>query len=151
MKKAWIDAEHAAGVREIEVASLVPPKLIPQFADSEDVVRHALSRSGLTVAVLIPNLKGAERAIAYRLGERWTGTLAGRYSGPQYRTLNNADVNGFTYMGVSKFATVDLRVVYRIAPQWRAAFGIDNLNDYRYWNFHPYPQRSWHAELRFDL
>jgi hydroxymethylglutaryl-CoA lyase len=64
VKKAWIDAEHAAGVREIEVASLVPPKLIPQFADSEDVVRHALSRSGLTVAVLIPNLKGAERAIA---------------------------------------------------------------------------------------
>ncbi len=63
VKKAWIDVEHAAGVREIEVTSLVPPKLIPQFTDSEDVVRHALSRPGLTVAVLIPNLKGAERGI----------------------------------------------------------------------------------------
>jgi hydroxymethylglutaryl-CoA lyase len=63
-KSAWIDAEHAAGVREIEVTSLVPPKLIPQFTDSEAVVRHALGRRGLTVAVLIPNLKGAERGIA---------------------------------------------------------------------------------------
>jgi len=88
---------------------------------------------------------------SYHVGERWTGTLAGRYSGPQYRTLNNADVNGFTYQGVSKFATVDLRIVYRITPQWRAAFGIDNLNNYQYWNFHPYPQRSYSAELKYDL
>ena len=65
VKKAWIDAEHAAGVREIEVSSLVPPnKLLPQFTDSEEVVRHALGRPGLTVAVLIPNLKGAERGMA---------------------------------------------------------------------------------------
>jgi hydroxymethylglutaryl-CoA lyase len=64
VKKAWIDAEHAAGVHEIEVTSLVPPKLIPQFADGEEVIRHALGRPGLIVAVLIPNLKGAERGIA---------------------------------------------------------------------------------------
>jgi hydroxymethylglutaryl-CoA lyase len=64
VKKAWIDAEHAAGVPEIEVSSLVPPKLIPQFIDSEVVVRHALSLPQLTVTVLIPNLKGAERGIA---------------------------------------------------------------------------------------
>ncbi|HLJ62768.1 MAG TPA: hydroxymethylglutaryl-CoA lyase [Stellaceae bacterium] len=64
VKIAWIEAEHAAGVREIEVASLVPPKLIPQFIDAEEVIRFALSQPGLTVAVLIPNLKGAERAIA---------------------------------------------------------------------------------------
>lgn len=64
VKKAWIDAEHAAGVHEIEVTSLVPAKFIPQFTDSEDVIRHALSKPGLAVAVLIPNLKGAERGIA---------------------------------------------------------------------------------------
>lgn len=64
VKKAWIDAEHAAGVHEIEVTSLVPPKLIPQFIDSDVIVDHALSLPHLTVAVLIPNLKGAERGIA---------------------------------------------------------------------------------------
>ncbi|MBC7414098.1 MAG: TonB-dependent receptor [Herminiimonas sp.] len=40
---------------------------------------------------------------------------------------------------------------YRIDPQWTTTFGIDNLNNYKYWNFHPYPQRSYAAEMRFDL
>ena len=74
-----------------------------------------------------------------------------RYSGARYRTLNNADVNGYTYQGVSKCFTTDLRVRWQITRQWSAAFGIDNLNNYQYWNFHPYPQRSYNAELRFDL
>ena len=43
-KIAWIEAEAAAGVREIEVTSYVPPKLIPQFADAEEVTRRALAR-----------------------------------------------------------------------------------------------------------
>jgi len=63
-KIAWIMAEAQAGVREIEVTSYVPPKLIPQFADAEEVTRQALACPGLTVAALIPNLKGAERGIA---------------------------------------------------------------------------------------
>jgi iron complex outermembrane receptor protein len=42
-------------------------------------------------------------------------------------------------------------VTYRIDRQWAAAFGIDNLNNYKYWNFHPYPQRTWVAELKWDL
>jgi hydroxymethylglutaryl-CoA lyase len=63
-KKAWISAEAAAGVREIEVCSFVPAKLIPQFVDAEEIVAHALAIPGLTVAALVPNLKGAERALA---------------------------------------------------------------------------------------
>lgn len=63
-KIAWIEAEAAAGVAEIEVTSYVPPKLIPQFVDAEEVTRRALGVSGLTVAALIPNSRGAERGIA---------------------------------------------------------------------------------------
>jgi len=63
-KKAWISAEAAAGVGEIEVCSFVPPKLFPQFLDADDIVAHARTLPGLAVAVLVPNLKGAERAIA---------------------------------------------------------------------------------------
>ncbi len=62
-KKAWITAEAAAGVPEIEVGSFVPPKLLPQLADTAEVVKHALTINGLTVAVLVPNLKGAENAV----------------------------------------------------------------------------------------
>lgn len=63
-KKQWIDALVAAGVREIEVGSFVPPKLIPQLADTREIVAHALTHPGLTVAVLVPNRRGAQDAIA---------------------------------------------------------------------------------------
>ena len=63
-KIAWIEAEAAAGVREIEVTSYVPPKLIPQFADAEEVTRRALGVPGLTVTALIPNSRGAERGLS---------------------------------------------------------------------------------------
>ena len=62
-KLAWIAAETAAGVREIEVTSYVPPKLIPQFADAQAVTLGALAIPGLTVAALIPNLRGAQRGV----------------------------------------------------------------------------------------
>jgi len=108
---------------------------------------------GDTIGKRQPNIpKWRATALAsYRFDSRWTASLGARYSGPQYRTLNNADVNGFTYQGVSKYFTTDLRVHYRIDRQWSVAAGIDNLNNYPYWNFHPYPQRSYSAELKFDL
>ena len=85
---------------------------------------------------------------AYRWNAAWTSSVAVRYSGQQFRTLNNADVNGYAYMGVSPFTTVDVRTRWQISPQLAAAFGIDNLNNNKYWNFHPYPQRSYTAELK---
>jgi len=63
LKQAWIQAEAAAGVAEIEVGSFVPARLLPQLADTAQVVRFAKTLPGLTVAVLVPNLKGAEAAI----------------------------------------------------------------------------------------
>lgn len=63
-KKAWINAEAAAGVPEIEVGSFVPASLLPQLADTAELVAHARTIPGLKVAVLVPNFKGAEAAIA---------------------------------------------------------------------------------------
>ena len=62
-KLRWIDALYAAGVREIEVASFVPARLLPQMADAAEVVRHALTLSGLTVMALVPNRRGAQAAL----------------------------------------------------------------------------------------
>lgn len=62
-KHDWIDALYRAGVREIEVASFVPAKLLPQMADADSVVRHAKTLPGLTVMALVPNLRGAQAAI----------------------------------------------------------------------------------------
>ena len=62
-KCEWITAEAAAGVTEIEVGSFVPAKVLPQLADTAQVVAHARTIPGLTVAVLVPNLKGAKAAV----------------------------------------------------------------------------------------
>jgi iron complex outermembrane receptor protein len=108
---------------------------------------------GDTIGKQQPNIPKwrATLLASYRFDERWSASLGARYSGRQYRTLDNSDVNGFTYQGVSRFFTADVRVRWQIARQWSAAFGIDNLNNYQYWNFHPYPQRSYTAELKWDL
>ena len=63
-KKAWIAAEAAAGVPEIEVGSFVPPRLLPQLADTAELVPFARTLPGLNVAVLVPNLRGAQAALA---------------------------------------------------------------------------------------
>ena len=63
-KFAWIDGLYNSGLREIEVCSFVPAKMLPQMADAAEVVRHALTLPGLTVMALVPNLRGAEAALA---------------------------------------------------------------------------------------
>ncbi|MBC2669853.1 hydroxymethylglutaryl-CoA lyase [Novosphingobium piscinae] len=62
-KQAWIRAEAAAGVREIEVGSFVPPALLPQMADTPELVAFARTIPGLNVVALVPNAKGAARAV----------------------------------------------------------------------------------------
>ena len=63
-KKAWIKAQFEAGTPEIEVGSFVPAKLLPQLADTAQLVEYAKNLKGLTVAVLVPNLRGLQGAVA---------------------------------------------------------------------------------------
>ncbi|MEK8031339.1 hydroxymethylglutaryl-CoA lyase [Ideonella sp. DXS29W] len=64
-KLAWIDALAQAGLKEIEVGSFVPARLMPQMADVAEVVRHSTARHpGITVMALVPNVRGAEAALA---------------------------------------------------------------------------------------
>ncbi len=62
-KCAWVSALAAAGLREIEVGSFVPPRILPQLADTAELVAHALTIPNLTVAALVPNYRGAENAV----------------------------------------------------------------------------------------
>jgi len=98
-KKAWITAEVAAGVREIEVSSFVPPKLLPQLADAGEVVAHALATPGLVVHALVPNEKGAERAIA-------AGVHAMDFVLSASETHNLANVRRTTAQSVEAFERV---------------------------------------------
>jgi hydroxymethylglutaryl-CoA lyase len=62
-KLQWIQQAYDAGQREIEVGSFVPARLLPQLADTAELVAFAKTLPGLVTSVLVPNLKGAERAI----------------------------------------------------------------------------------------
>ncbi len=109
-----------------------------------------VSTPGDTLGKRQPNVPRwrATLLATYRWRPEWSGTVAVRHSGWQFNTLNNSDTNSFAYMGVSPFTTVDVRARWQIDRRWTAAFGIDNLTGQTYWNFHPYPQRSYTAELK---
>src|SRR5438105_1288195 len=62
-KLEWLRAAHAAGLREIEVGSFVPARLLPQLADTAELVAVARTLPGLVTSVLVPNLKGAQAAL----------------------------------------------------------------------------------------
>jgi iron complex outermembrane recepter protein len=87
----------------------------------------------------------------YRANEQWTASMGVRYSGKQYGQLDNSDTNSYAYLGFSPFLVVDLRAVYQYDRRWRISAGVDNLSNNKYWAFHPYPQRTFHAELKYDL
>lgn len=62
-KKAILDLLVRSGVRNIEVTSMVPPRLVPQFADAGDMIEYANTVGVVLPTVLVPNAKGAERAV----------------------------------------------------------------------------------------
>ncbi len=120
------------------------------LADSEITANRGFPASVGRDQPRVPRSRAALSA-TYRPDARWSWSIGARYSGRQYGTLDNSDPNGFAYTGFSKYFVADVRVRWRIDGQWSAALGIDNLNNYRYWAFHPYPQRTFVAELKFDL
>lgn len=87
---------------------------------------------------------------AYRIDEHWSTSLGLKYSGRQYNELDNSDSNPDVFGGASRFTTLDARVGYQFGKLVRASLGVDNLTNEKYYAFHPYPQRTWHAEVRFD-
>ncbi len=122
------------------------------YADSKIVDNTGYVASvGDTIGKMQPNIPTwrASALANYKVDERWNVAVGARYSGPQFRTLNNADIYGYTYMGVSEYFTTDIRARYKVDKHWTASFAIDNLNSYQYWNFHPYPQRNYTFELKY--
>ena len=63
LKLEWCRRAAAAGIGEVEVTSFVPAKVVPQFADADDVARGTVAMGGFVASALVPNLRGAERAL----------------------------------------------------------------------------------------
>jgi iron complex outermembrane receptor protein len=78
-------------------------------------------------------------------------TAAGRYASRFYGTLDNSDVVGNTYQGFYKYLVFDLRAQVRAGEHYTLGLGVDNVGNDRYFLFHPFPQRSFQADLTWTL
>jgi hydroxymethylglutaryl-CoA lyase len=96
-KLRWIAAMAAAGVCEIEVGSFVPPRIIPQMADTAEVVRRSLEIPGLTVIALVPNVRGAQNA--YEAGAHKISTPVSVSEGHSRSNLNRTPAESIVEIG----------------------------------------------------
>jgi iron complex outermembrane receptor protein len=76
-------------------------------------------------------------------------TVAGRYSDRSYGTIDNSDPVSHTFQGFDGFFVVDTRVHYQMDDNWSLAAGIDNINNDKYFLFHPFPQRTFVVEIHY--
>jgi iron complex outermembrane receptor protein len=98
----------------------------------------------------VPHWK-ASAALTWRPTVRAAFTAAARYSSRNYATLDNSDVFADSYQGFDRFFVIDLRATVKLTERIDAALGIDNVNNDRYFLFHPFPQRSVTASLHWKL
>lgn len=85
----------------------------------------------------------------YHISPEWSFTTAGRYIGRQYATVDNTDTFAKTYQGFQPFFVMDIRTSYQLNHNWSAAAGIDNLNNSKYFLYHPFPERTFYAEVKY--
>ncbi|SFO22879.1 iron complex outermembrane recepter protein [Bradyrhizobium sp. Ghvi] len=84
----------------------------------------------------------AKFGVTYRPSDSWAYTVAARYSGKQYSTLDNSDVIPHVYGAFDNFFVVDLKIHYNATKNFAFDFGIDNLFNEQYFLFHPFPGRT---------
>ena len=92
----------------------------------------------------------ANAVVTYRANDKFTASVNVRYSSGQFSQLNNTDTNGFAYTGITSYLVADLVARYRLTKQLTAIGGINNVNNDKYWVFHPFPQRTFFAQMRFN-
>ncbi len=93
----------------------------------------------------------ATLGFTYRPNEAWAWTVAARYSGKQYSTLDNTDTIPNVYGAFDRFVVVDARLHYTATKNLSFDVGVDNLNDERYFLFHPFPGRTFVLQARYTF
>jgi iron complex outermembrane receptor protein len=121
--------------------TLADPKIVsdPIFAAAEGkLIPQVPRRKATLVATWHPS-------------ERLSLTAAARYSSRLYGTIDNSDTVGHTYQGFEGYFVADVRALYHLTRQIDVAAGVENLTDKRYFLFHPFPGRTFTAELNWHL
>lgn len=120
------------------------------YADARTVMNAAFPASVGKLLPSVPHWKGSA-VVTWRPVERWTLTAAARFASRNWGTLDNSDPVGQTFQGFYKYFVADLRATWRASDQLTLGVGIDNVNNNKYFLFHPFPQRSFSADIKWKL
>jgi iron complex outermembrane receptor protein len=93
----------------------------------------------------------AKFGLTYRPNENWAYTVAARYSGKQYSTLDNTDIIPHVFGAFDNYVVFDMKVHYSATKNLAFDFGIDNLLNEQYFLFHPFPGRTYVLAGRYTF
>jgi iron complex outermembrane receptor protein len=101
----------------------------------------------------VPNVPDwrATLGVTYRPNDSWAYTVAARYSGKQYSTLDNTDVVSHVFGAFDDFLVVDMKIHYKATQNFSFDFGIDNIFNEQYFLFHPFPGRTFVLAAKYTL
>ena len=120
------------------------------FADSEILRDAVFPAAAGKMLPQIPRWRG-NLVATYRPDAQWSFTLGGRYSDRSFATLDNSDPVSQTYQGFGGYLVLDARAQFKLDANWTLSAGIDNLNNDKYFLFHPFPQRTLVMEVHYSL
>jgi iron complex outermembrane receptor protein len=142
------------GTRGIELAGEWHDLLMPglDFSGSVTLVDPEVRRDPVFPAASGKDLpqvprRRATAVLTYRASPAASFTLAGRYASRSFGTIDNSDTVGHTFQGFDGYFVLDARMTWKLNEHLELAAGVENLNNDRYFLFHPFPQRSFTAEL----
>lgn len=123
------------------------PTWAPSVANNE--YPWAWSVAGKTVPN-VPDWRGT-LALTYRPNDYWAFTVAGRYQGRMWRTMANNDRAYGVYQSFDPFFVVDTKIHYKWNERFSFDFGVDNIGNYKYMLFHPFPQRTFYFAGKYEF
>ncbi|MES2491650.1 MAG: TonB-dependent receptor [Pseudomonadota bacterium] len=147
-----VDRTRARGIELVLDRRNVMPRVdVSASVTYSDAITSRNAAFPAAVGRLLPSVPRwkANAVLSWRADDAITLTTAARFASRNYATLDNSDPVGNTYQGFYKYFVVDARARFAVNRHFEFAVGVDNLNNARYFLFHPFPQRSVTAEIRW--
>lgn len=149
-----VEKTRARGIElSLDRRDILPGFDVSASVTYADAVTAKDSAFPAAVGKLLPSVPHwkANAVVSWRPADRLSLTAGARMSSRNFATLDNSDIVGDTYQGFEKYFVVDVRAAYRVNEHAELALGVDNINNHRYFLFHPFPQRSITAEIKWKL
>lgn len=123
------------------------------YVDSKILADSSWNGTTTVVGKRVPYVPDwrAKFGATYRPNESWAYTVAARYSGKQYSTLDNTDIVPHVYGAFDSFFVVDMKIHYNATKNFAFDFGIDNLFNQQYTLFHPFPGRTYVLAAKYTF